>query len=100
MADKSSETVDVSQPLPPLEGWTLTFLSWLVPGAGFMVLGQYRRALALFALIEIPFVIGVILGGAVVTRAYAESLGAAYAKDGVAAVRVVEKLMMQVKEIS
>ncbi|PKN44571.1 MAG: 5-methyltetrahydrofolate--homocysteine methyltransferase [Deltaproteobacteria bacterium HGW-Deltaproteobacteria-17] len=38
-----------------------------------------------------------ILGGAVVTRAYAESLGAAYAKDGVAAVRVVEKLMTQVK---
>jgi 5-methyltetrahydrofolate--homocysteine methyltransferase len=41
-----------------------------------------------------------ILGGAVVTQAYAESLGAAYAGDGVEAVRVVEKLMTQGKEIS
>jgi 5-methyltetrahydrofolate--homocysteine methyltransferase len=36
-----------------------------------------------------------ILGGAVVTRAYAESLGAAYAGDGVEAVRVVEKLISE-----
>jgi 5-methyltetrahydrofolate--homocysteine methyltransferase len=41
-----------------------------------------------------------ILGGAVVTRAYAESLGAAYAKDGVEAVRVVERLITEAKEIS
>jgi 5-methyltetrahydrofolate--homocysteine methyltransferase len=34
-----------------------------------------------------------VLGGAVVTRAYASSLGAAYAKDGVEAVRVVEGLI-------
>lgn len=33
-----------------------------------------------------------IVGGAVVTRAYAESLNAEYAKDGVEAVRVVERL--------
>jgi 5-methyltetrahydrofolate--homocysteine methyltransferase len=41
-----------------------------------------------------------ILGGAVVTQAYAESLGAAYAKDGVEAVRVVERLITEAKEIS
>jgi 5-methyltetrahydrofolate--homocysteine methyltransferase len=41
-----------------------------------------------------------ILGGAVVTRAYAESLGAAYAKDGVEAVRVVERLITEAKELS
>jgi 5-methyltetrahydrofolate--homocysteine methyltransferase len=41
-----------------------------------------------------------ILGGAAVTRAYAESLGAAYAKDGVEAVRVLEKLITAAKEIS
>jgi 5-methyltetrahydrofolate--homocysteine methyltransferase len=34
-----------------------------------------------------------ILGGAVVTRNYAESLGASYAADGVEAVRVMERLM-------
>ena len=33
-----------------------------------------------------------MVGGAVVTKAYAESIGAHYAKDGVEAVRVVEKL--------
>ena len=33
-----------------------------------------------------------ILGGAVVTRAYADSLGAAYANDGVEAVRIVKSL--------
>ena len=34
-----------------------------------------------------------IAGGAVVTKAYAASIGAAYAKDGVEAVRVVEQLI-------
>jgi 5-methyltetrahydrofolate--homocysteine methyltransferase len=34
-----------------------------------------------------------MLGGAVVTEAYAHSIGAAFAKDGVEAVRVVEKLI-------
>jgi 5-methyltetrahydrofolate--homocysteine methyltransferase len=34
-----------------------------------------------------------IIGGAVVTKAYAASIGAAYAKDGVEAVRVVEQLI-------
>ncbi len=41
-----------------------------------------------------------ILGGAVVTQAYAESLGAAYARDGVEAVRVVERLITEAKEIA
>jgi 5-methyltetrahydrofolate--homocysteine methyltransferase len=36
-----------------------------------------------------------ILGGAVVTEAYATSLGAAYARDGVEAVRVLEKMLKQ-----
>jgi 5-methyltetrahydrofolate--homocysteine methyltransferase len=36
-----------------------------------------------------------ILGGAVVTEAYAASLGAKYARDGVEAVRVVEKLVKE-----
>jgi 5-methyltetrahydrofolate--homocysteine methyltransferase len=34
-----------------------------------------------------------ILGGAVVTRSFAESLGAAYAKDGVEAVKVITGLI-------
>jgi 5-methyltetrahydrofolate--homocysteine methyltransferase len=34
-----------------------------------------------------------ILGGAVVTEAYAHSLGAAFAKDGVEAARVIEKII-------
>lgn len=34
-----------------------------------------------------------LVGGAVVTRAYAESIGASYAQDGVAAVRVVDQLI-------
>jgi 5-methyltetrahydrofolate--homocysteine methyltransferase len=41
-----------------------------------------------------------ILGGAVVTQAYADSLGVAYARDGVEAVRVVERLITEAKEIS
>ncbi|MDD5724378.1 MAG: homocysteine S-methyltransferase family protein [Syntrophales bacterium] len=35
-----------------------------------------------------------MVGGAVVTKAYAESIGAHYAKDGVEAVRVAEKLTL------
>ena len=34
-----------------------------------------------------------LVGGAVVTEAYAASIGAFFAKDGVAAVRVVDQLM-------
>jgi len=34
-----------------------------------------------------------LVGGAVVTEAYAESIGASFAKDGVAAVRVVDRLI-------
>jgi 5-methyltetrahydrofolate--homocysteine methyltransferase len=34
-----------------------------------------------------------LIGGAVVTRSYADSIGAAYARDGVEAVRVVEQLI-------
>jgi 5-methyltetrahydrofolate--homocysteine methyltransferase len=34
-----------------------------------------------------------LLGGAVLTQAYADSIGAAYARDGVEAVRVVERMM-------
>jgi 5-methyltetrahydrofolate--homocysteine methyltransferase len=34
-----------------------------------------------------------IVGGAVVTKSYADSIGAAYAKDGVEAVRVIEQLI-------
>jgi 5-methyltetrahydrofolate--homocysteine methyltransferase len=36
-----------------------------------------------------------LLGGAVVTESYAASLGASYARDGVEAVRVVERLMQE-----
>jgi 5-methyltetrahydrofolate--homocysteine methyltransferase len=39
-----------------------------------------------------------IVGGAVVTKAYAASIGAAYAKDGVEAVRAVEQLMNSLSE--
>ena len=34
-----------------------------------------------------------MVGGAVVTEAYAKSIGASFAKDGVEAVKVVEKLI-------
>jgi 5-methyltetrahydrofolate--homocysteine methyltransferase len=34
-----------------------------------------------------------IVGGAVVTKSYASSIGAAYAKDGVEAVRVIDQLI-------
>jgi len=34
-----------------------------------------------------------LVGGAVVTEAYASSIGASFAKDGVAAVRAVDQLI-------
>ncbi|MCG6537012.1 MAG: hypothetical protein L7F78_20475 [Syntrophales bacterium LBB04] len=39
------------------------------------------------------FICPFVVGGAVVTGSYASSIGAAYAKDGVDAVRVVEHLI-------
>jgi 5-methyltetrahydrofolate--homocysteine methyltransferase len=41
-----------------------------------------------------------MIGGAVVTRSYAEAIGAAYARDGVEAVRVVEKLVGNAKKLN
>jgi 5-methyltetrahydrofolate--homocysteine methyltransferase len=41
-----------------------------------------------------------IVGGAVVTKSYAASIGAAYAKDGVEAVRAVEQLVKSKRRIS
>jgi 5-methyltetrahydrofolate--homocysteine methyltransferase len=38
-----------------------------------------------------------IIGGAVVTEAYARSLGAFFAKDGVEAVKVAEKIINKIK---
>jgi 5-methyltetrahydrofolate--homocysteine methyltransferase len=40
-----------------------------------------------------------IVGGAVVSESYASSIGAAYAKDGVEAVRVVERLLKSKKVV-
>jgi 5-methyltetrahydrofolate--homocysteine methyltransferase len=38
-----------------------------------------------------------ILGGAVVTEAYARSVGAFFAKDGVEAVKIAEKLINEIR---
>ena len=52
-------------PLPPLTGWALVVLSWLIPGAGFLAIGRFGRGLAVLALIQAPFLIGILLPGAV-----------------------------------
>ncbi len=39
-----------------------------------------------------------LIGGAVVTRSYADAIGASYARDGVEAVRVVEQLLKNSKQ--
>jgi 5-methyltetrahydrofolate--homocysteine methyltransferase len=52
-------------------------------------------ALARATGLECPFMVG----GAVVTAAYAESIGAAYAKDGVEAVKVAETLIAGARTI-
>jgi 5-methyltetrahydrofolate--homocysteine methyltransferase len=38
-----------------------------------------------------------LLGGAVVTKTYAASIGASYAKDGVEAVRVIDQMLKSKK---
>jgi len=55
----------IRRPLSPASGWALTLLSWLIPGAGFMAVRQTARGLALFALIETPFILGVLMYGSV-----------------------------------
>ena len=62
--------MSIAPPLAPGRGWALMALSWLIPGAGFMAMGQVARGLVLFAFIEIPFVIGVAMTGAVLPPAW------------------------------
>jgi TM2 domain-containing membrane protein YozV len=45
--------------------WAELFLSWLIPGSGFVLRKQYVRGIVLFLLINVTFMIGVFLHGAV-----------------------------------
>lgn len=56
--------------LPPMVGWGLVLLSWLIPGAGFVAVGRYVRGLTLFFLIQTCFLIGVLLKGSVLPPAW------------------------------
>ncbi|MCX7046759.1 MAG: hypothetical protein NTX50_14895 [Candidatus Sumerlaeota bacterium] len=68
--DPASSSGALDRPLSPVKCWLLFFLSWLIPGSGFIVRRQYARGLVLFALIEIPFFIGVAMTGSVLQPAW------------------------------
>jgi len=46
--------------------WGQVILSWLIPGSGFVLRKHYARGVVLFLLINVTFMIGVLLNGAVV----------------------------------
>ena len=46
--------------------WGQVILSWLIPGSGFVLRRHYARGVVLFLLINVTFMIGVLLHGAVV----------------------------------
>ena len=46
--------------------WGQVILSWLIPGSGFVLRKHYARGVVLFLLINVTFMIGVLLHGAVV----------------------------------
>ncbi len=47
--------------VPLVKGLLLMLLSWLIPGAGFFAIGHRIRGIAIFALIQAPFLVGVLL---------------------------------------
>ena len=56
------------QPLPRISvpaALGLCLLNWLIPGLGFALCKDWRRACVLFVLINICFAIGVLLGGTI-----------------------------------
>ncbi len=46
--------------------WGQVILSWLIPGSGFVLRKHYARGVVMFLLINVTFMIGVLLHGAVV----------------------------------
>lgn len=51
---------------PESTRWLLLLVSWLIPGAGFFILGRRTRGGALFATVFTTFFIGIMLHGGVV----------------------------------
>lgn len=65
-------------------GWCV--LNWFIPGAGYMAVGDLRRGLALFAILNGVFVIGLYWGGyylAPVPRSHADFSIVAWLSYGV-----------------
>ncbi|HLG17094.1 MAG TPA: DUF6677 family protein [Blastocatellia bacterium] len=56
-------SLDSPRPFPVAIRAAAVVLSWLVPGAGHLVLGKYRRAVLFLTLIGGSFVFGLILNG-------------------------------------
>ena len=63
----------ISTPRLPLPGPVLILLSWLVPGLGFMLCGRKSRGLAVFVLIMVTFLLGLVAHGGVVWPTWSTS---------------------------
>lgn len=55
--------LDEPRPFPSARRTLAVAISWLVPGAGHLVLGKYGRALVFFVTIVGAFVLGVLMNG-------------------------------------
>ncbi len=63
MSDKRANIFIIEETRQPR--WLVLFLSWLVPGYGFFVHGLRRRAILVFALIQVTFLAGIAFRGGV-----------------------------------
>ena len=48
---------------PSGKAWLIGLISWLVPGAGHLILGRWGRGLLLAATVWICFITGLMMGG-------------------------------------
>jgi hypothetical protein len=62
----TAESTVNPMPHPPQRVAGVLLLAWLVPGAGFLVSGLWRRGLTLFIVLNLTFAIGLAVHGGVV----------------------------------
>lgn len=63
MTDSESQSADEREPEPRANPVVCALFAWLVPGAGHLFLGRWRRGLLFLALVAVCLAVGVALEG-------------------------------------
>src|SRR6185295_6142612 len=61
MNESTSSSPAAVPPVAPHIAWIGILVGWMIPGAGFMICGRWRRGLAQFVIVMLTFTLGIAL---------------------------------------